>query len=48
MTASKQGRQDKNLQPSVLETDALPVEPRPSGSCRSCAPEISGPELELA
>lgn len=24
-----QGRQDLNLQPSILETDALPIEPRP-------------------
>ena len=24
-----QGRQDSNLQPSVLETDALPIAPRP-------------------
>ena len=24
-----QGRQDSNLQPSVLETDALPIEPLP-------------------
>jgi hypothetical protein len=27
--ASKQGRQDSNLQPPVLETGALPVELRP-------------------
>jgi hypothetical protein len=27
----KQGRQDSNLQPPVLETGALPIELRPSG-----------------
>ena len=26
---SQQGRQDSNLQPPVLETGALPIEPRP-------------------
>ena len=31
-----QGRQDLNLQPAVLETAALPIEPRPSALHRRC------------
>ena len=38
---SKQGRQDLNLQPPVLETGALPIELRPSVA----APSVSAPCL---
>src|SRR5437879_1319475 len=34
-----QGRQDSNLQPPVLETGALPIEPRPCEPPRSCLRE---------
>ena len=37
-----QGRQDLNLQPAVLETAALPIEPRPSALHRPAVPLVLG------
>ena len=38
----KQGRQDSNLQPPVLETGALPIELRPSGCGPDCTRDLTG------
>src|SRR5215216_3778332 len=37
ISASQQGKRDLNPQPSVLETDALPVELLPSGALTGCS-----------